>query len=74
MIINCDGQTVETVDDLSEILETHQVGDTITLTIVRDGTRMDVSATLGEDRTGPVSYTHLDVYKRQHPHVPAAAR
>lgn len=51
VIIQCDGQTVETVDELNEIRDQHQVGDTLTLTIVRDGQRMEVSVTLEEDRS-----------------------
>lgn len=51
VIIQCDGQTVETVDELNEIRDQHQVGDTLTLTIVRNGQRMEVSVTLEEDRS-----------------------
>lgn len=51
VIIQCDGQTVETVDELNEIRDQHQVGDTLTLTIVRNGERMEVSVTLEEDRS-----------------------
>lgn len=51
VIIQCDGQTVETVDELNEIRDQHQVGDTLTLTIVRNGERIEVSVTLEEDRS-----------------------
>lgn len=51
VIIQCDGQTIETVDELNEIRDQHQVGDTLGLTVVRDGQRMDVSVTLQEDRS-----------------------
>ncbi|HIV02091.1 MAG TPA: trypsin-like peptidase domain-containing protein [Candidatus Aphodoplasma excrementigallinarum] len=51
VIIQCDGQTIETVDELNEIRDQHQVGDTLALTVVRDGQRMDVSVTLQEDRS-----------------------
>lgn len=51
VIIQCDGQTIETVDELNEIRDQHQVGDTLTLTIVRNGERMEVSVTLEEDRS-----------------------
>ncbi len=57
VIVQCDGQTIETVDELNEIRDQHQVGDTLTLTIVRDGQRMEVSITLQEDRSGKATPT-----------------
>ena len=57
VIIKCDGQTIETLDELNEIRDQHQVGDTLTLTIVRNGAKSDISITLGEDRTGAATPT-----------------
>ena len=45
-ITAADGTAVSSYTDLSKILKTKSVGDTITLTIVRDGQTMDVDVTL----------------------------
>ncbi|MDQ7028829.1 MAG: trypsin-like peptidase domain-containing protein [Ardenticatenia bacterium] len=47
IIVAIDGRDVRTFEDLVNYLDTLQVGDTITLTIVRDGETMDVEVTLG---------------------------
>lgn len=47
IIIAIDGREVRTFTDLVNYLDTLNVGDTITLTIVRDGRTMDVEVTLG---------------------------
>ena len=44
----CDGQPVVQGSDLPLSLIGHQPGDTITLTVVRDGDEMSVDVTLGE--------------------------
>lgn len=49
IITAIDGQPVAARDDLTLYLESHtRPGDTVTLTIVRDGTTQDVSVTVGE--------------------------
>lgn len=50
VITKFDGQTVKTVDELNALRDQHNVGDTVTLTIVRDGSTMDISLVLGEDK------------------------
>lgn len=45
-IIAADGTEVSSYTELSKILKTKSVGDTITLTIVRDSKQMDVTVTL----------------------------
>lgn len=52
-IIAVDSESISTYAELSKILKTHSVGDTVTLTIVRDGTQMDVDVTL----TAPINDT-----------------
>jgi len=42
-----DGESVSTYQELSKILKTHAVGDTVKLTIVRDDKEMDIDVTLG---------------------------
>ncbi len=49
VIIAADGQTVETVDELNEIKNTKEIGDTITLTVWRNGETFDVDVTLQEE-------------------------
>ncbi len=46
IIVAIDGKAINNAGDLNPVLEQHQVGDTITLTIDRDGNRQDVKVTL----------------------------
>ena len=48
IIIEADGQTVETMDDLNEIKNSHQIGDTMSLKIYRSGQESTVELTLAE--------------------------
>ena len=48
IIIGADGETVTTMDDLNEIKNRFSAGDTITLTIYRDGESMDVDVVMTE--------------------------
>lgn len=48
VIIAADGQKVETMDDLNEIKNAKAIGDTITLTVWRDGKTQDITVTLQE--------------------------
>jgi S1-C subfamily serine protease len=45
-IVAIDGESVDQTDDLFRLLGEHKVGDTVALTIIRDGSRMDVEVTL----------------------------
>jgi 2-alkenal reductase len=48
LIIAMDGHTIETFDDLLRYLVGHKSpGDTVVLTILRDGKQMDITVTLG---------------------------
>jgi S1-C subfamily serine protease len=48
IIVAFDGKVVNNSQDLYAALEHHQIGDTVTLTIERDGKRQDVQVTLQE--------------------------
>ncbi len=49
LIIAVDGQPIGNADDLISYLVFHtEVGQTITLTVIRDGTQLDVPLTLGQ--------------------------
>ena len=48
VIIEADGKEITTMDELNEIKNSHQIGDTMTLKIVRDGDEKDITLTLGE--------------------------
>ncbi|MHB1414048.1 MAG: S1C family serine protease [Chloroflexota bacterium] len=48
VITQIDGQTLEGESALAEIVNNHKPGDTITLTVIRDGQKMTVKLTLGE--------------------------
>jgi S1-C subfamily serine protease len=47
VITAVDGRSVKTVPDLSSYFKTKNVGDTVTLTVLRDGSQMNVTVTLG---------------------------
>lgn len=48
IIIEADGQTVESMDDLNKIKNNHQIGDKMTLKIYRSGQEETVELTLAE--------------------------
>lgn len=48
IIIEADGQTVESMDDLNKVKNSHQIGDTMTLKIYRNGEEKTVELTLVE--------------------------
>jgi len=48
VLIAIDGNPVAGQNDLNLLLNRSQPGDTVTLTIVRDGKKMDVAVKLGE--------------------------
>ena len=47
-IVSIDGAEVAARDDVSAIIDQHASGDTISITVARDGQMLTVSATLGE--------------------------
>ena len=48
VIIKADGKSITTMDELDEIKNSHQIGDTMTLTVNRNGSDKDISVTLEE--------------------------
>jgi len=46
IIVGIDGQKVESTDDLTRILDKHQVGDTVQVAIIRNGRKMTVPVRL----------------------------
>lgn len=51
IIIGIQGETITTMDELNNIKNQYTAGDTITLTVYRDGANMDVDLTLDEATT-----------------------
>ncbi|HKF47182.1 MAG TPA: trypsin-like peptidase domain-containing protein [Terracidiphilus sp.] len=50
LIVAIDGQQVTDTQDISEIMDKHQAGDTVSVTVVRGRRQMTVKVTLGEAR------------------------
>ena len=48
VIIKADGKSLTTMDELNEIKNSHQIGDTMTLIINRNGSNKDITVTLEE--------------------------
>lgn len=46
LIVAVDGKTIRNVDDLFRILDSHEIGDTLPLTVVRNERKMDVQVSL----------------------------
>jgi serine protease Do len=47
VIVAVDGKNITTMDELVSAIQTKQVGDTVALTVLRNGQRQDVQVTLG---------------------------
>jgi S1-C subfamily serine protease len=52
LIVAIDGQTIADQQDLAHAMNSHKAGDTVTVTIFRGKTKMDVKVTLQEARGG----------------------
>src|SRR5205807_1636522 len=52
VIVALDGKPVQSAKDLRDMLEQHQVGDTVKLTVLRDEKEEQLTATLAEIRGG----------------------
>ncbi len=50
MIVAIDGQQVTDPQDISAIMDRHQAGDTVTVTVLRGRKQMNIKVTLGEAR------------------------
>lgn len=48
VIVKAEGKSITTMDELNEIKNSHQIGDTITLTVNRNGSDKDITVTLEE--------------------------
>ena len=48
VIVKADGQSIKTMDELNSIKNTHEIGDTMTITINRNGKEKDLSIVLQE--------------------------
>ena len=51
VIIEADGQSITTMDQLNEIKNSHSIGDTMTLKINRDNEEKELTLTLGEQNS-----------------------
>ena len=48
IIIGLDGQDVDSITELTRALRNYEAGDTVTVTVIRGGVKMDISVTLDE--------------------------
>ena len=48
IIQKIDGKQLEDMEDLSAAINSHDPGDTVTLTVLRDGKTIEIKATLSE--------------------------
>lgn len=52
IITECEGKKIQTVDELNEIKNKHQVGDSLKLKVYRQGKMVDITLILGEEAPG----------------------
>ena len=50
VIVECDGKAVKTFDELKEIKQSKDVGDTMKITVVRDKKKIDLNVILEETK------------------------
>jgi S1-C subfamily serine protease len=50
LIVEIDGQEIETIQDIQNILDNHHSGDTVKVTVYRGRQRLTVNVTLDESR------------------------
>ena len=50
VIIKCDGKVVETIDDINEIRDSHQVGDFMDIVVSRNGKNVSLKVKLMEEK------------------------
>ena len=48
VIVKADGKDIKTMDELTEIKNTHSIGDEMTITVNRNGKTKDLTLTLQE--------------------------
>ena len=48
VIIEVEGKSIKTMDELNEIKNSHQIGDNLKIKINRDGNEKELTITLGE--------------------------
>jgi len=70
VITAVDGQSVATVPDISSYVNTKSVGDTVILTVLREGKQIDVPVTLG---TWPANLTSGGLPRLNPPSQPPTA-
>lgn len=49
ILVGLDGKTIETMEDLDEVKEKHKPGDTVKAIVVRNGNRLILNLTFGEE-------------------------
>ena len=52
VVVSVDGKAVDSSDDLFTALQDHKVGDIVNVTVVREGEKQDIKATLDEGNGG----------------------
>lgn len=50
VIVSCEGKEIKTIDEINSIKDQHKVGDTISFTIVRNGSKKDINIELQEEK------------------------
>lgn len=65
VITACDGQAVATIDEINKIRDTHKVGETLVMTIDRNGQKMTVHVVLQEEKPEETSQAQQQQQQQQ---------
>jgi len=50
ILVGMDGKEVKTINDMDSIRKSHKVGDTVSVTIIRQGNKKDLNLTFSEEK------------------------
>ncbi|MBQ3181762.1 MAG: hypothetical protein IJB50_03290, partial [Clostridia bacterium] len=67
----CNGEKIESVDEINQIRDKHKVGDKLTFTISRNGRKMNVAVVLQEEKPTPEAEKETSQPQKQQPYIPS---
>ena len=71
VITECNGEKIESVDEINQIRDKHKVGDKLTFTISRNGRKMNVAVVLQEEKPTPEAEKETSQPQKQQPYIPS---
>ena len=69
VIIECEGEEIESVDDINAIRDTHKVGDTLKFVVVRNGAKIKCNVVLQEEK--PTNEVETEIPEKKTQYLPS---